>query len=165
MTELEIKEAIKDGRLSCKQYTPSTAFVLYSEDESKGPHHENKYVYEAGYWVHDNSLEGDLEDALGGEEGETTALNALGLVDGQTLPGRIVVLKPKAAPYLRVLYFEREDDMTLSDEELIYPDSCSDYLPSTHLTYKNYLAGPSGGGDWASPIRKAAYELDWVQEY
>lgn len=81
MSIKELQEAIQDGRLSCTQCTDDTAFVRYSEDEDKGPHHENKYVKQEGYWVHDNSLEGYLEDALGGEEGETTALNALGLVD------------------------------------------------------------------------------------
>lgn len=230
MSIQEIQEAIKDGRLSFTKYIGDTAYVLYSEDVEKGPHHENKYVYKEGCWVYDSSLEGDLIDALGGEEGETRALNALDLADSEILSGIIVVEIPHTGP-TKAFSFDNEEahfkailasdyyptrevfntknewsahceaydaSDSVRDEglklleqgpivqscvshhceseihkaseapsinDLAWEKEYSDCRSAFTLTYEEYFAGPSNGGVWDLPIRKAAYDLDWVSEY
>lgn len=52
-----------------------------------------------------------------------------------------------------------------SINDLAWEKEYSDCRSAFILTHEEYLAGPSKGGVWDFPIRKAAYHLDWVSEY
>jgi len=79
MSISQIRNSISCGELHVADLTEDSAYIYYEPEPTGEKEHAAHYIKQDGVWVFENSVCGDLEEAIGGERAVSIMLLLLGM--------------------------------------------------------------------------------------